>query len=240
MSSNIPVVIFKDVWKKYSKDVIFHRSFREDLMGLLTLADPHQGLLKNEFWALKKIDFSLEQGQIIGLWGSNGAGKSTLLKLVARITYPTLGQITIKGAVAPIIEVGAGFHPDLTGRENVYLYGVILGMTLADVNKNIASIIGFSQLNEFIDMPIKKYSSGMYMRLAFSIAIHSQADIYVIDEVLMTADESWQKKLFDKIQDLKKQNKSILLVTQNKQLMESTVDRIMTLDNGQIIAHSLK
>ena len=235
MSSKKPSVNLHHIWKKYSKDVVFHRSFREDITGLMAPLNPNQKLFNNEFWALKDVNLSAQQGQIIGLWGHNGAGKSTILKLISSITYPTKGQIEVEGTVAPIIEVGAGFHPDLTGRENIFLYGVIVGIPLMKVKDHLPSIIDFADLREFIDMPVKKYSSGMYLRLAFSIAIHSQADIYVIDEILMVADEVWRKKCFDKIRDLKKLNRTVILVTHNRTWMESVVDHMITLEHGQVI-----
>ena len=235
MSSDTNAVQFNGVWKKYSKNAVFYNSFREDIISLF-VPGQKKVLNVNEFWALKDISFTVRKGQVVGLWGNNGAGKTTMLKLISNITFPTRGQINVNGKVAPIIDVGSGFHPDLTGRENIYVYGVILGMTFNDVKQNIESIIDFAELRSFMHMPAKKFSSGMYLRLAFSIAIHSRADIFLIDEVLMLADPAFQQKCFDKIRDLKKMDRAVVLVTQNEQVMRSTSDHIYTFNAGQLIS----
>ena len=158
--------------------------------------------------------------------------------MIARVTYPTKGVIEVKGRVAPLIEIGAGFHMDLTGRENIYINGAILGMRIKEIRQKIPQIVEFSELGEFIDMPVKKYSSGMYLRLGFSIAIHSDADIFLIDEILAVGDEAFQEKCLEKMKNLKKQGKTILIVTHNRQLMEKVVDRIIFLERGRIVLKS--
>ncbi|MDL1957281.1 MAG: ABC transporter ATP-binding protein [Candidatus Desulfofervidus auxilii] len=228
------MIIFKDVWKKYYRHHVFHRSLREDIVNLFKRKQK-QELKKNEFWALKGISFEIKKGECVGLYGPNGAGKSTILKLIAKVTYPTKGIVNVNGRVAPLIEIGAGFHLDLTGRENIYINGAILGMHINEIRQKISQIIEFSELEEFIDMPVKKYSSGMYLRLGFSIAIHSEADIFLIDEILAVGDEAFQKKCLEKIKKLRKQGKTMLFVTHNRNLMEKIADRIIFMEKGKIV-----
>ncbi len=224
-----------DVWKKYYLYNIFHRSLREDLINLLKFKGNRNNLSKGEFWALKGINLSVNKGECVGLYGPNGAGKTTILKLISKVTYPTKGKILVNGKVAPLIEIGAGFHLDLTGRENIFMNGAILGMGISEIRKKVASIIEFSELEKFIDMPVKKYSSGMYLRLGFSIAIHSEADIFLIDEILAVGDEAFQKKCIEKILSLKKQGKTMVVVSHNMALMEKLADRILYIKEGKIV-----
>ncbi len=228
------MIVFKDVWKKYFKHNIFHRSLREDIANFFRMRKNTSDLKESEFWALKGISFEIKKGECVGLYGPNGAGKSTILKLIAKVTYPTKGNIKTEGRIAPLIEIGAGFHMDLTGRENIYINGTILGMTLNEIKKRIPQIIEFSELNDFIDMPVKKYSSGMYLRLGFSIAVHSEADVFLIDEILAVGDEAFRKKCLDKVETLKKQGKTVLFVTHNKELMDKIADRVILLSEGKI------
>ena len=228
------MIVLKDVWKRYYRHHIFHRSLREDIISLFKRKQ-RQGLEKNEFWALKGVSFEVKKGECVGLYGPNGAGKSTILKLIAKVTYPTRGTISVDGRVAPLIEIGAGFHLDLTGRENIHINGAILGMRINEIKRKIPAIIDFSELNEFIDMPVKKYSSGMYLRLAFSIAIHSDADIFLIDEILAVGDEAFQEKCLDKIQNLKKQGKTMIVVTHNRKLREEVADEIIFMEKGEVV-----
>jgi len=228
------MIIFKDVWKKYYRHHVFHRSLREDIVNFFKRKQK-QELKKNEFWALKGISFEIKKGECVGLYGPNGAGKSTILKLIAKVTYPTKGIVNVNGRVAPLIEIGAGFHLDLTGRENIYINGAILGMHINEIKRKIPQIVEFSELEEFIDMPVKKYSSGMYLRLGFSIAIHSEADIFLIDEILAVGDEAFQEKCLEKIKNLKKQGKTMLFVTHNRKLMEKIADKIIFIEKGEIV-----
>ena len=222
---------FENVWKKYSKGTTFHNTLREGILNFITGGfSKNDHLRKDEFWVLKGFNLTVKKGESVGLYGPNGAGKSTILKLIAKVTYPDKGKIIVNGKVAPLIEIGAGFHPDLTGKENIFMNGAILGMSIKEIKSKIEDIIEFSGIREFIDMPVKKYSSGMYLRLAFSVAIHSEADIYLFDEILAVGDEEFQKKCLKKIIQLKKNhNKTLLFVTHNRQLMEDITDRIVFL-----------
>ena len=230
------MIIFKDVWKKYYRHHIFHRSLREDIINFLR--KKKNELKENEFWALKGVSFEIQRGECVGLYGPNGAGKSTILKIIAQVTYPTKGKVIVEGQTAPLIEIGAGFHMDLTGKENIYVNGTILGMHINEIKQKMSKIIEFSELEDFIDMPVKKYSSGMYLRLGFSVAIHSDADIFLIDEILAVGDEAFQKKCLDKIANLKEYGKTIIFVTHNRELMKKIADRILFVEKGRIYNQS--
>lgn len=188
------------------------------------------------FWVLKDINFSLKEGKTLGIIGNNGSGKSTILKLVAGVMFPDCGSIKVVGRIAPLIEVGAGFHPELTGRENIYLNGVILGLRRSQIDKKYQSIVDFAGLGDFIDTPIKHYSSGMYMRLGFSIAIHTDPDILLVDEILAVGDEAFQRKCFLKIKEFQRAKKTIIFVTHSLFLVGKYCDEVMLIDNG-IIKH---
>ena len=187
------------------------------------------------FKALDDVDFKVEQGEVLGIIGHNGAGKSTLLKTLARVSTPTHGSVNVHGTVAPLIEVGAGLVPDLTGRENIYLNGVILGMRRGDIRKKFDEIVSFAELEEFIDTPIKRYSSGMQVRLGFSIATCVVADILIVDEVLSVGDIAFQRKCFDRMEDMiRRQGKTVLLVSHNIRQVERLCTRAILLDHGTI------
>src|SRR6266567_7961045 len=189
------------------------------------------------FKALDDVDFSVEEGEVLGIIGSNGAGKSTLLKLLARITVPTSGLISVRGKIAPLIEVSAGLISDLTGRENVYLNGIILGMPYAQVKKKFDEIVAFAELEEFIDTPIKRYSTGMAVRLGFSLATCVDADILIVDEVLAVGDLAFQRKCFDRMEDMiKRQGKTVLLVSHNLRQVERLASRVILLDHGAVVS----
>ncbi len=229
------IIVFNDVWKKYSTRDIFHKSLREEISDLFRKG-PRGNLSEGEFWALKGINIRVQKGECVGLFGPNGAGKTTVLKLIASVTYPNLGGVAVCGRVAPLISVGAGFHPDLTGRENIYTNGTIIGMSIREIREKISSIIDFSEIEQkFMDMPVKKYSNGMNARLGFSIAVHSSADIILIDEILAVGDESFQEKCIHKIKDLKKNDKTVLIVSHNRKKMEELTDRILLIKSGEII-----
>ena len=235
MLSNNLAIKLDNLWKKYYRQNIFHRSLRDDVMSLLHHRKDNSDLHKNEFWALQGIDLEVKKGESIGFYGPNGAGKSTLLKLIARVTYPTKGSVSVNGRVAPLIEIGAGFHNDLTGRENIYMNGAILGMKIAEIKEKMDSIISFSEIEEFIDMSVKKYSSGMYLRLGFAIAIHSEANILLIDEILAVGDEAFRKKCINKVMELKQNGKTMVIITHNRELMEKVADRIILLEKGRMV-----
>jgi len=187
-----------------------------------------------EFWALKDVSFDVQPGEVIGVIGRNGAGKSTLLKILTRITEPTSGEAFINGRVASLLEVGTGFHPELTGRENVYMNGTILGMKKREIDAKFDEIVAFSELEKFIDTPVKRYSSGMYVRLAFAVAAHLDPEILLVDEVLAVGDASFQKKCLGKMGDVAKEGRTILFVSHNMAAVENLCSQSLYLQNGQI------
>jgi len=191
---------------------------------------------KEEFWALSDVSFDVMQGERIGIIGRNGAGKSTLLKVISRITEPTGGRISIKGRVASLLEVGTGFHPELTGRENIYLNGAILGMHRAEIKKKFDEIVDFSGVEKFLDTPVKRYSSGMYVRLAFAVAAHMEPEILIIDEVLAVGDAEFQKKCLGKMQDVSMEGgRTVIFVSHNMAAIESLCQKVIILNEGRQI-----
>ncbi len=191
--------------------------------------------IQEEFWALKDINFEINQGDKVGIIGRNGAGKSTLLKILSRITEPTSGKIHINGRIASLLEVGTGFHPELTGRENVYLNGAILGMGRKEIKAKFDEIVDFAEVEKFLDTPVKRYSSGMYVRLAFAVAAHLEPEILVVDEVLAVGDALFQKKCLGKMEDVSKQGRTILFVSHNMGTVRSLCTRAIMLNYGNII-----
>lgn len=185
-----------------------------------------------EFWALKDINLEIEQGEKVGIIGANGAGKSTLLKILSRITEPTTGKFTIKGRIASLLEVGTGFHPELSGRENIYLNGAILGMTRKEIKKKFDEIVDFSGVEKFLDTPVKRFSSGMYVRLAFAVAAHLEPEILLIDEVLAVGDAEFQKKCLGKMEDVSRQGRTILFVSHNMSAIKSLCSKVILLEKG--------
>ena len=185
-----------------------------------------------EFYALKDVSFTIAKGEAVGLIGHNGCGKSTLLKLLTRIIYPDCGKITMNGRISSLLELGAGFHPDFTGRENIYTNAAIFGLSHGEIDRRLASIIDFSELGEFIDNPVRTYSSGMYMRLAFSVAIHVNPEILLIDEILAVGDANFQKKCLDKIREFKLQGVTIVIVSHDLSTIERICDRALWLEDG--------
>jgi lipopolysaccharide transport system ATP-binding protein len=194
----------------------------------------NQNNTSDVIWALKDVSFQVEEGEVIGIIGANGAGKSTLLKILSRITEPTRGIAEIRGKISSLLEVGTGFHLDLTGRENIYLNGTILGMTKKDIDSKFDAIVDFSGVEKYIDTPIKRYSSGMAVRLAFSVAAHLEPDILVIDEVLAVGDFDFQKKCLKKMEDVGQQGRTVLFVSHNMQMITRLCSRAILLENGQI------
>ncbi|WP_232436744.1 ABC transporter ATP-binding protein [Paenibacillus senegalimassiliensis] len=190
---------------------------------------------KKEFWALKNININIHKGESVGIIGRNGSGKSTLLKIISKILYPTLGSIETFGNVSSLLELGAGFKQDFTGRENVYLNASILGMNKQEVDKKFQSILEFSEIEEFIDQPVRTYSSGMYMRLAYSVAVSSNPDILLIDEILSVGDSKFKKKCIDKIMELKSIGTTILLVSHSDSMVQRVCDRLIWLDKGEMV-----
>lgn len=189
-----------------------------------------------DFWALKDISFEVRRGEIVGIIGRNGAGKSTLLKILSRITEPTAGEVEIEGRVASLLEVGTGFHPELTGRENIFLNGSILGMSRAEIKQKFDEIVAFSEIEQFLETPVKRYSSGMYVRLAFAVAAHLEPDILIVDEVLAVGDTAFQKKCLGKMGDVAAQDgRTVLFVSHNMATMSALCDRAYLLEKGQIV-----
>lgn len=228
------MIELNNVWKKYSTRDVFHRSIREDIMNTLAKKE-RESLHIGEFWALKNFNLTVKSGECVGLYGPNGSGKSTILKLIASVTFPTKGEVIVKGKIAPLIAVGAGFHHDLTGRENIYMNGTIIGMRISEIQSKIKSIIDFSEIDEkFLDMPIRKYSSGMHVRLGFSIAIHSTAEILLMDEILAVGDEYFQTKCIEKVRELNKNGMTIIIVSHDRKKIDELSDRIIFLDRGEI------
>ena len=190
---------------------------------------------KEEFWALNDISFEIKKGERIGIIGRNGAGKSTLLKVLSRITEPTSGRISTKGRVASLLEVGTGFHPELTGRENIFLNGAILGMRKAEIKSKFDEIVAFAEVEKFLDTPVKFYSSGMYVRLAFAVASHLEPEILVVDEVLAVGDFAFQKKCLGKMNDVAKGGRTVLFVSHNMAAIRSLCESAIWIDSGKII-----
>lgn len=188
-----------------------------------------------EFWALKDVTFDIQQGDRVGIIGRNGAGKSTLLKILSRITEPTTGQVKIKGQVASLLEVGTGFHPELTGRENIYLNGAILGMSKAEIKKKFDEIVAFAEVEKFLDTPVKRYSSGMYVRLAFAVAAHLESEILIVDEVLAVGDAEFQKKCLGKMQDVGQEGRTVMFVSHLMTAVSSLCNKAIVLDKGKLV-----
>lgn len=214
------------IFKKYYLQK--QKTFKEFLPALLT---GHSWA--KDFWALTDINFSLKGGESLGIIGKNGAGKSTILKLIAGVTSPTKGNIQVNGRVAPLIELGAGFHPELTGRENIYLNGSILGLKKKELDKKLDEIIDFSELKKFIDQPIKHYSSGMYMRLAFSVAIAETPEILLIDEIFAVGDIPFQKKCLEKMKEFKKNGVTMIIVSHSLDYIKEFCELGLVLENGK-------
>jgi len=191
--------------------------------------------LNEEFWALKNINFEINQGDRVGIIGRNGAGKSTLLKILSRITEPTTGSVKIKGRVASLLEVGTGFHPELTGRENIFLNGAILGMSRFEILRKFDEIVSFAEVEKFLDTPVKRYSSGMYVRLAFAVAAHLEPEILVVDEVLAVGDSQFQKKCLGKMEDVSKEGRTVLFVSHNMSAIAKLCNKALLLSGGELV-----
>src|SRR5881398_2958939 len=184
----------------------------------------------DEVWALKDVSFEVKQGEVLGIIGRNGAGKSTLLKILSRVTAPTSGEVKVKGRIASLLEVGTGFHPELTGRENIFLNGAILGMTKAEIRAKFDEIVAFSGIERFIDTPVKRYSSGMYLRLAFAVAAHLDTEILLVDEVLAVGDVSFQRKCIAKMEDVGRHGRTIVFVSHDMHAVTRLCERTLLLD----------
>jgi ABC-type polysaccharide/polyol phosphate transport system ATPase subunit len=228
------VIEVKNVVKEYRLGQL--KSFKQSLFDTLGRLSGKEAKKRKNFRALDDVSFTVEKGEVLGIIGKNGAGKSTLLKMLARVSTPSQGSINVNGSVAPLIEVGAGLHPELTGRENIFLNATILGISRAEIKEKFDEIVEFAGLEEFIDTPVKRYSSGMTIRLGFSIATSAESDILIVDEVLAVGDLAFQRKCYDRMEDLiKKQGKTVLIVGHNIRQMERMCSRILLLDKGKVL-----
>lgn len=226
---------FEQVSKIYAKGTSSHGTLRDSIHSLFNRQLPPKALKANEFYAIKDLSMNLKKGQCIGLYGPNGSGKSTLLKLVANVIAPSSGKIYVNGRIAPLIELGAGFHPDLTGMENIFMNGAILGMTIGEIKSKMKRIVAYSGLEKFISTPVKKYSSGMKLRLGFSVAIHSEADIFLFDEILAVGDEQFREKSSNSIKELIEKKKTLIIVSHNREKLTQVAGTIIHLSEGSII-----
>lgn len=250
------VITVENLGKKYTlhhqqreqytalRDVIAHgvASFGQRLLRpFRTSSPPNTSALasQEDFWALKDLSFEVKQGDRIGIIGRNGAGKSTLLKILSRITEPTTGSVRLKGRVASLLEVGTGFHPELTGRENIFLNGAILGMSKVDIKRKFDEIVAFAEVERFLDTPVKRYSSGMYVRLAFAVAAHLEPEILIVDEVLAVGDVQFQKKCLGKMEDAGKEGRTVLFVSHNMIAISLLCNQGIVLKEGQLLEFSL-
>jgi lipopolysaccharide transport system ATP-binding protein len=234
-----PSIRFEGVSKKYRVTGSRYRSLREELTRAAQRLNPFArtgGEAHRELWALRDVSFEVPPGQALGIIGPNGAGKSTLLKLIAGITVPTRGRIEVRGRVASLIEVGAGIHPELTGRENIYLNGTLLGMSRPEIAAKFDRIVEFADLAPFIDMPVKRYSSGMFIRLGFAVAAHLEPDVLLVDEVLSVGDIAFQRKSSERMRQLLQGGRTVLLVSHNLPVIQSACERALLLLNGQVAA----
>src|SRR5207253_1021794 len=193
---------------------------------------------KEDFWALKDVSFEVQRGEVVGIIGRNGAGKSTLLKILSRITEPTEGRVRIKGRVASLLEVGTGFHPELTGRENIFLNGAILGMTKAEIKSKFDEIVAFAETEKFLDTPVKRYSSGMYVRLAFAVAAHLEPEILIVDEVLAVGDAEFQQKCLGKMEQVSRGGRTVLFVSHNMAALEALCSSGLVLAEGELVTRA--
>lgn len=263
MSNSEVVIKVENLWKQYRYGTISHATLKKDFQSWWASfrgkEDPNlpidhaRGAKSNasspmrysqssmqetsdRFWALEDITFDVKQGEILGIIGKNGAGKSTLLKIMSRVTVPTKGLIKMNGRVACLLEVGTGFHPELTGRENIYLNGAILGMTKAEINSKYDEIVEFSGVGKFIDTPVKRYSSGMYVRLGFAVAAHLDPEILLVDEVLAVGDVAFQKKCLGKMDNVAKAGKTVFFVSHNLGSIERLCNKVLLLEQGKLIS----
>ena len=228
------VLEFNHVWKKFRKGEKIN-SLRDAIPHLFTRKGKNISLEDQEFWAVKDISFNIKKGEVVGIMGANGAGKSTVLKLLSRIIIPNKGSMQINGRLSALIEVTAGFHPELSGRENVYLNATILGMRKKEIDDKFDEIVEFSGVKEFIDTPVKRYSSGMYSRLGFSVAAHMDPEILIVDEVLSVGDISFQAKCAQKMRELMSSGATIILVSHQIPLIQSLCKRVILLNHGEVI-----
>jgi len=231
MTGSIEVIQLEDVGVRYRVPSERIASFKEYAIRWM-----QRKIQKRDFWALRDINLSISKGETFGLIGSNGAGKSTLLKLMARVFRPTVGRVIVKGNVAPLLEFGAGFHPELTGRDNIFLNGALMGFTRQEMEGKVKRIVDFSELWDFIDMPMRTYSSGMWARLGFAVATDVNPEILIIDEVLSVGDESFQRKSAARLHEFRAMGATTLLVSHNMAIIKDMCSRAAWLDHGELIS----
>jgi lipopolysaccharide transport system ATP-binding protein len=234
-----PIIEVKNVGKRYrigaNKEP--YLSLRDEIVKWFSPKARRAKAEQSDFWALKDVSFSVQEGEAVGIIGRNGAGKSTLLKILSQITPPTVGEVTMRGRVASLLEVGTGFHPELTGRENIYLNGAILGMTRGEIKRKFDEIVAFAEIEKFLDTPVKRYSSGMYVRLAFAVAAHLEPEILVVDEVLAVGDAEFQKKCLGKMGAVTSGGRTVLFVSHNMAAIQSLCNKAIVLSFGKIISN---
>jgi ABC-type polysaccharide/polyol phosphate transport system ATPase subunit len=232
--SNAPVIIRCE---NVSKRFVFTPDTPQTVLETLIATITRQGGRRpHELWAVRDVSFMVRSGETVGIIGRNGSGKSTMLKLITRILRPTSGRIAVHGRVSALLELGAGFHPDLTGRENIYLNASLLGLNKEDINQRYDAIVNFSELEEFIDMPVKHYSSGMYMRLGFSVAVHVDPDILIVDEILAVGDQAFQSKCLERIYEMKRKGVTILMVSHDLDSMRNLCSHLVWMEHGRVQA----
>lgn len=236
------VINIQNLSKKYTlrhQRVDQYPTLRDAVAGIFSRMNPlavrgRQISSREEFWALKDVSLQIKEGEKLGIIGRNGAGKSTLLKILSRVIMPSLGTATIKGRVASLLEVGTGFHPELTGRENIYLNGAILGMSRREIHRKFDEIVAFAEIEKFLDTPIKRYSSGMYVRLAFAVAAHLEPEILIVDEVLAVGDAQFQKKCLGKMEDIGRDGRTVLFVSHNMTAVRNLCSKLLWLKDGAV------
>lgn len=231
-----PIVTVRNVSKHYhvGRPLKDRPPLREALAASLRRFARSNGDSEGTFWALRDISFDANPGEVIGIIGRNGAGKSTLLRILARITKPSTGQIDIFGHLGSLLEIGTGFHPDLTGRENIFLNGAFLGMKVQEIKRKFDEIVAFSEVEQFLETPVKHYSSGMYLRLAFSIAAHFEPEVLLLDEVIAVGDLAFQKKCFEKMRDVVSEGRTIFLVSHNLHTVQDLCQRAFLIRSGRL------
>lgn len=232
-----PIIEVRNLSKGYQLGTIGATRLKDEVERLWNrLLGRREPVMNGRFWALQDVSFEVQPGEVVGIIGRNGAGKSTLLKILSRITQQTRGEIVLRGRVASLLEVGTGFHPDLTGRENIFLNGAILGMTRVEIRRKLDEIIAFAEVEQFIDTPVKRYSSGMYVRLAFAVAAHLEPEILIVDEVLAVGDIEFQKKCLGKMRDFSsREGRTVLFVSHNLEAVRKLCSRGILLDRGQVL-----
>lgn len=232
-----PIITVRGVSKRYQLGRIGFTSLRAELeRWWSSRRNGTQAAGAQDFWALRDVSFDVQRGEVIGIIGRNGAGKSTLLKILSEITEPTTGEIRLRGRTASLLEVGTGFHPELSGRENIFLNGAILGMRRAEIARKFDEIVAFAEVDQFIDTPVKRYSSGMYVRLAFAVAAHLEPEILIVDEVLAVGDQSFQQKCLGKMQDVSRQEgRTVLFVSHNMAAVSRLCHRAIQLEGGRVV-----